>query len=139
MKNIIFYTGTATLITHELDAMSNHEWRVLPLTSWLTDEYGILIFLFAHIPLFAVLIALIASTKNSIRFRSRIGISIFLVVHGLLHATFMGNTSYEFAAVSSNVLIFGGAFLGAMHLFAESVDQHKTSRGLPKKNQGGNA
>ena len=33
-----------TLFTHELDAMLNHEWRVLPLTSWLSDEIGMIVF-----------------------------------------------------------------------------------------------
>ena len=46
MKNIIFYLAMGIMFTHELDAMPNHEWRVLPLTSWLPDEYGIIVFLF---------------------------------------------------------------------------------------------
>ena len=90
MKNIIFYLGMGTLFTHELDAMTNHEWRVLPLTSWLSDDYGMVVFLFIHVPLFAILIALVASTNHKIRIRSRLGISIFLAIHGLLHALFMG-------------------------------------------------
>ena len=125
MKNIIFYSGVATLITHELDAMSKHEWRVLPLTSWLPDEYGVLVFLFIHIPIFAILIALIASTKDLIRYRTQIGVSIFLVAHGILHTLFMENASYEFTTVSSNILIFGGAFLGLIHLFLEYLEKRK--------------
>ncbi|MEM7707118.1 MAG: DUF6713 family protein [Pseudomonadota bacterium] len=37
MKDILFYLGLALLLTHEMDAMLNHEWLVLPLTSFLTD------------------------------------------------------------------------------------------------------
>ena len=40
MKKIILYLGVGALFTHELDAMTNHEWRVLPLTSFLGEELG---------------------------------------------------------------------------------------------------
>ncbi len=125
MKNAIFYLGLGTFFTHELDAMTNHEWRVLPLTSWLPDEYGIFVFLFFHIPLFAILISMVACTNAKIRFRSRIGTSIFLIVHGLLHCLFMGKTNYEFAAPSSNILIFGGSILGAIYLVFEYFQEQK--------------
>ena len=128
MRNMFFSFGAATLITHELDAMSNHEWRVLPLTSWLPDEYGMLVFLFAHIPFFAVLLGLLASKRDHIRFLSRIGISVFLVVHGFLHALFWGNTNYEFASIASKSLIFGGALIGLIHLISEyAVAQNRNA------------
>ena len=59
-----------TLITHELDAMPNHEWQVLPLTSWMPNEIGMIVFVLIHIPLFAVLIALISSAEHKIRDRN---------------------------------------------------------------------
>ena len=43
--------------------MPNHEWLILPLTSWMTPEIGKMVFVLIHIPLFAVLIALISSQK----------------------------------------------------------------------------
>ena len=116
MKNIIFYIGMSTLFTHEIDAIINHEWRLLPLLGWLTDEYGEIVFILIHIPLFAILIALVASTNIKTRSLSRIGISIFLVIHGLLHVVFMRSTSYEFTSTLSNILIFGGALFGAAFL-----------------------
>jgi hypothetical protein len=119
MKNIVFYLGMGTFFTHELDAIQRHEWRILPLTNWLPDEYGFIVFLFSHIPLFAILIALIASTREKIRMRSRIGISIALIIHGFLHAFFMGNATYEFMTLSSTILIFGGALLGIAYLLLE--------------------
>ena len=56
MKDFFFYIGFATLETHELDAVSKHEWRVLPLTSWLSGEYELIVFLLFHIPLFSILV-----------------------------------------------------------------------------------
>lgn len=126
MKSIVFYLGIATLFTHELDAMLNHEWRVLPLTSWLPDSDGMLVFLFAHIPFFAALIALVASTNDKVRLRSRLGVGIFLVLHGLLHVLFMGNPHYEFASTQSTVLIFGGAILGIFYLVLEYTGKKPT-------------
>ncbi len=119
MKNIVFYLGIGTLFTHELDAMPNHEWRVLPLTSWLPDEIGMIIFVLIHIPLFAVLIALVSNTNDKIRIRSRLGISIFLILHSVLHALFMNHADYEFSSMLSNVLIFGGGLLGLLYLLLE--------------------
>ncbi len=127
MKKIIFYLGMGTLFTHELDAMFNHEWRILPLTSWLPEETAMLVFLFFHIPLFAGLIALVASKNDKVRIRSRIGISVFLLFHAALHALFGGNPAYEFSSLSSSILIYGGALLGAIHLVLEYKDRFANS------------
>lgn len=122
---MFFYAGMGVLFTHELDAIQRHEWRVLPLTSWLPDEYGFIVFLFFHIPLFAVLIALVASANEKIRVRTRIGIGIFLIIHALLHTLFIGNARYEFATLPSNILIFGGALLGVIYLLSEYFGKQK--------------
>jgi len=119
MKHLFFYTGLALVFTHELDAVANHEWRVLPLVNRLPDDYGFSLFLFLHIPLFAFLVALVASTNKKIRSRSRIGISLFLIIHGVLHALFIGSLNYEFTSFSSNILIFGGAVTGMAYLLME--------------------
>ncbi len=116
MKHLTFYTGLAVLFTHELDAVANREWGVLPLMNRLPEDQGFTLFLFLHIPLFATLVALAANTNEKIRIWSRTGISIFLVIHGGLHALFMGDPNYEFTSFSSNILIFGGAVTGMAHL-----------------------
>lgn len=92
IKNLIFYIGMGTFFTHELDAVQQYEWRVLPLTGWLPDEYGFMVFLLFHILLFAVLIALIASANERIRLRAKVGIGIFLIVHALLHLFYSWET-----------------------------------------------
>lgn len=116
MKNLVFYLGVGMIFTHELDAMLNKEWRVLPLTSWLSDENGQLVFLVAHIPIFAILVALISSTSAIVRARTRFGVSAFLALHGLLHAAFMMSENYEFESALSNTLIFGAAICGSIYL-----------------------
>ncbi len=126
MKNFLFYIGLGTLLTHELDAISNHEWRVLPLVRELPDEIGMLVFVVIHVPIFAGLIALIASSRPRTRALSRLGVSAFLVLHGLLHFLFLGHPVYEFSTLLSKILIFGGAGLGAMHLALECRDSRGT-------------
>jgi hypothetical protein len=120
MKDIAFYLGMGSLFTHELDAIPNHEWRGLPLLQALPDETAMVIFIAAHVPAFAILIALVASSNAGRRRISRLGISAFLVVHGLLHALSMGQASYEFSSTLSNLLIFGGAAFGALYLLLEA-------------------
>ncbi|MBZ4218942.1 MAG: hypothetical protein LAC69_01945 [Chlorobium sp.] len=51
--------------------------------------------LLAHIPLFAVLTALIASSSETIRNRTQVLISAFLVIHGVLHVVFMSQEQKE--------------------------------------------
>ena len=119
MKNLIFYLGMGALFTHEIDAIPNHEWRVLPLMRSLPDDIGMFVFVFAHVPLFALLIALVASKNDRTRTRSRLIISGFLALHGLLHALFLHHPNYEFSSLLSNTLIFGGAALGAIYLGLE--------------------
>jgi hypothetical protein len=126
MKDYFFYLGFATLATHELDAISKHEWRVLPLTNWLSDEHGFIVFLFFHIPLFAILVGLVASSNRAIRYRSRIAFSVFLIIHGVLHLLFIGHADYEFVTVYSNFLIFGGALCGLIHVILDYVDKKKS-------------
>ena len=119
MKRMIFYLGFGTLLTHELDAMLNHEWRVIPLLRTLPETSGITVFIVAHVPIFALLIALVASRDLRIRRYSRLGIALFLVAHGALHVLFQSHREYEFSGLLSNLLIFGGAALGLIYLTLE--------------------
>ena len=116
IRSIAFYLGLGALFTHEIDAIPNHEWRGMPLLGTLPDETGMWVFIAAHVPLFAILIALVASQHERIRWLSRLVISVFLVVHGLLHALSASDPTYEFSSGLSRLLIFGGAALGAVYL-----------------------
>jgi hypothetical protein len=116
LRDVVFYLGLGALFTHELDAVPNHEWRGLPLLGTLSDDTGMLVFIAAHVPLFAVMIGLVASRNERVRNLSRLVISAFLVLHASLHALSAGEPTYEFASRLSRALIFGGAALGALYL-----------------------
>ena len=124
MKQIVFYLGLAMLFTHELDAMPNHEWRILPLLGATPDDIGFQIFLLAHVPIFAVVIALVASLNARIRIRTRIVVSAFLLAHGLLHAAFGAHPLYEFSSLSSEILIYGSAILGFVYVAMEGRERY---------------
>lgn len=123
MKDVAFYLGLGSLFTHELDAVPNHEWRSLPLLHGLPDDTAMVVFVAAHVPLFAVLIALVASARPRTRTLSRLGIALFLVIHGVPHALSIGQPHYEFSSTLSNMLIFGGSAFGAVYLFLEGRDR----------------
>jgi hypothetical protein len=109
LRDVAFYLGLGSLFTHEIDAIPNHEWRGLPLLKSMSDDTAMSVFIAAHVPLFAIMIALVANKGERIRGLSRLGISAFLVVHGLLHALSEGEPTYEFSSGLSRLLIFGGA------------------------------
>jgi len=118
IKRGAFYLGLALLFTHELDAMPNHEWRVLPLLSSLSDSAGELTFILAHIPLFVIVFAGIGSLNSRTRSLTRDLASGFLIVHALLHFAFSGHPSYEFRSLMSTLLIYGAAACGLACLLA---------------------
>ena len=120
MKNIVFYLGLGLLFTHELDAMSNHEWRVLPGLASLSDSAGQMTFVVAHIPLFAILVALVASLNPKVRQKARAVVAGFLVVHTILHFLFSGHAAYEFTSTLSSVLIYGAGVCGAIYFLTRA-------------------
>jgi hypothetical protein len=112
MKNLFFYLGFATLITHELDAMMQSEWRVLLLLRSLPEQIASFTFVVMHIPLIAVLLWLTSSESPDIRHWSRIVVATFLMIHVGLHKLLENHPDYTFNSLLSLGLIYGGGLLG---------------------------
>ncbi len=108
----LFLLGYGLLATHELDAMLRAEWRVLPGLSLLDETIARPLFVWLHVPLFALLTGWIGSANADTRRRARHGVSLFLVVHAGLHLLFSGHRHYDFHGSDSSLLIFGGALCG---------------------------
>ena len=123
MKNPAFYLGLALLFTHELDSMPNHEWRVFPFLGSLSDATGEMTFLIAHIPIFALVIAFVASLNPKTRAMARDIASGFLIFHALLHYLFSVNPAYEFSSPLSSILIYGAAICGATYFVAAWLER----------------
>lgn len=120
MKSTSFYLGLALLLTHEMDSMPNHEWRVLPLLRSLSESAGEAVFIIAHVPIFALTIAYVASLNARTRKLARDIACGFFIVHALLHALFSAHPAYEFSSPLSSALIYGAAACGGVY-FAASV------------------
>ena len=125
MKSVVFYLGLALLFTHELDSMPNHEWRVMPILNSLSDSTGKAVFLLAHVPIFAVVVAYIASLDQKIRARARGIFCGFLVAHTFLHYFFSGNAAYEFTSAISLALIYGAGLCGALYFLGGYISRHE--------------
>ena len=111
-----FLLGISLLFTHELDAMTHNEWRVLPLTHWLEPAVGRVVFVVLHVPVFALVLGWLTSRLPERVVRGQFWVSVFLVVHAGLHVAFSGQPHYTFEGMLSNTLIFGAALFGAIYL-----------------------
>jgi hypothetical protein len=115
MQTLLFYLGFATLITHELDAMTQSEWRLLFILRRLPEEMASSTFVIAHIPLIAALLWLTHNESSPIQYWSRIAVATFLVVHAGLHKLLEHHPKYTFNSLLSHSLIYGGGLLGLLY------------------------
>lgn len=127
--NMLFHVGLAMLLCHELDAVMHAEWRVLPVTSWLPDDAGYVVFVLAHLPLFALLTWALTHPSGGVRNGTRLGLSAFMVVHAGLHLAFHGHAEYHFAGWLSHGLVAGAAAAGAVYLLMRW--RYRTVRASP--------
>ena len=116
MKNLLFHLGFATIITHELDAMTQSEWKLLFILRSLPEETAPSAFVIIHIPLIAALLWLINNEYQLIKKWSRIAFAAFLLIHSGLHKLLEHNPNYTFNSLLSLGLIYGGGLLGLLYL-----------------------
>ena len=129
ISRVIYFLMLAFLFTHEIDAAFRHEWRVLPITSFMPDELGREVFIWAHVPLFAII--LFASESQ----RLRIGLAAFCVIHVGLHWIFRNHPAYEFNNASSLGLILAAGVSGVAFLIVVRLEKRGrfAHRGLPQR------
>lgn len=113
--DLLYYTMVGAFFTHELDAVKRHEWRVLPLTSFLSEKIGEQVFIWLHVPLFALLLW---GGDGDPASATRLVLSVFAIVHVGLHFLLRRHPAYEFNNISSWALILLTGALGAAYLAA---------------------
>ncbi len=121
MKNLLFYLGLSTLIAHELDAMTQSEWRLLYGLRRLSEPAAASTFVALHVPLMAGILWLTTHELESVRGRSRLALSIFLVVHAGLHQRLSDHPAYTFTSPLSVSLIYGAGLLGLAYLVCVAI------------------
>jgi hypothetical protein len=106
----------AFLFTHELDAITQSEWRLLYVLRGLGDEEGRWWFVAIHVPLFWALIALTHHASAKVQGASRFGFAAFCIVHALLHWRLSNDPLSSFTTPLSWLLILAPAALGVIYL-----------------------
>jgi hypothetical protein len=114
MQKLVVHLMLALLFTHELDAMTQSEWRLLYVLRDLSDTQARWWFVALHVPLFWALIALTHHVKANVHRFSRI--AVFCLVHSLLHLRLRNDPLSTFNAPLSWSLILGAAAVGAAYL-----------------------
>jgi hypothetical protein len=113
----LFQLMLAFLFTHELDAMTQSEWRLLYVLRSLSEEQGRWWFIAIHVPLFWGLITLTHNKNKKVQHFSRLGVAVFCIVHALLHLRLSSDPLSTFNPPLSWSLIVGPAILAAVYLF----------------------
>jgi hypothetical protein len=113
--NVLFTLMLATLFTHELDAVTHSEWRLLYILRSLPDEQARTWFVAIHVPLFGALMAVSYHAKAALQRGCRIGMALFCIVHALLHIRLRDDPFYTFHSPLSWGLILCAAALGLLY------------------------
>ena len=98
----------AILLAHELDAVAQHEWRLLYVLRSLPDPVAQDAFVLLHVPLVAFLAWAGWHANAAVRTATRLGVAAFTVVHAGLHWRLSGDPLYTFHDPASVLLIYGG-------------------------------
>lgn len=113
--DLLFWLAMAFLLCHELDAVAQHEWRLLPILSGLSDEAAYPWFVLLHAPFFALLFWASGSRAPTLRRRSQLVLDGLFLVHGILHFLLRGDELAPFDTVTSQISIYGAALAGSLH------------------------
>ena len=122
IPDLIFYTGFSLLITHELDAIQRHEWRIFPFLSSLKEDIAYQIFVIAHVPLIVFLLWLMNHSSENVRYWFQVSFDIFLIIHLGLHSLLKSHKKNEFTSVLSKIIIMLMALSGLLHLILLITD-----------------
>jgi hypothetical protein len=122
-ENLLFTLGLALLFSHELDAVRQHEWRLLFVLRHMPEDTAAQAFIAIHVPFF-FLILLAVGASGEVGFWSRAVISAFLVVHAGLHWSLRDRPKCNFNSGLSRGLIYGAAFVGVLHILVSSSIIH---------------
>ena len=76
-----------------MDAVRCREWRIFPLLSLMSDKWGKIVFIVAHLPLFLIITIQLNASDNE---RFITGMSFFFIVHLFMHIVYLRHKNNEF-------------------------------------------
>lgn len=103
------------LLVHEMDAIYACEWRIFPLTAWLSDRIGYRVFTAIHLPLYVWFLGCLANPRG-ISPGFAIGLDCFALVHVGLHVLFLRHPKNQFTTWFSWMVIVGAGSAGLLDL-----------------------
>jgi hypothetical protein len=112
----VFAVMLSLTLAHELDAVAQQEWRLLPGLSLLSDATARPLFVALHVPLVVGLVVGLFASEEPVRRRTRLGFAGFMAVHVGLHATLEVPGVSSFDETLSRLFITGAGVLGALAL-----------------------
>ena len=121
MAAALYYLGLAFLFTHELDAVTHSEWRLLFGLRSLPDPTASSSFVALHVPLFFFILWLSHTSHDRLRTAVRAVVAAFFVVHAALHFRLSSHEAYEFSGALSHTLIFGAGACGIAYFAARRL------------------
>ncbi len=107
-----FLLGVTLIFLHEMDAIRCKEWRIFPRLSRLDDKKGLIIFVFAHIPLVYWILFELKNRNEDFMYY----FDLFLILHLVLHLIFLKHKKNEFKDWISWTIIIGAALCGLLDL-----------------------
>lgn len=114
LRNVALVLALSLFLVHEIDAMTHHEWRMLPILGSLNDEVARQVFVLLHIPIFfGVIWALFLASFKTIAAKI---FCALLIIHGLAHFILSGHELYSFIPPIETITVYGAALSGIVYL-----------------------
>lgn len=121
MRSLLFQLGFSTLLAHELDAMTQAEWRLLFVLRRFPDLLARNLFVTIHIPVVAILLWLTQHQSEVVRRWARTGLSSFMLIHAGLHWNLKNHPLNTFTSPLSLGLIYGAGLLGLSYVLLSEL------------------
>jgi len=115
----LYYLALAFLITHELDAVTHSEWRLLFVLRDLEEAIAAQAFVALHVPLLFAVLWYSHHTRRKIGYWTRVGVAAFLIVHMLVHFSLSGAPQYDFDGILSRILILSSGTFAGFYLISQ--------------------
>lgn len=121
IQSWIYILAFSVLNAHELDAMSQHEWRLLLVLRDLPPDLAQSAFVFLHVPLVAIILWLTFNRSSAVTSWSRRAVCAFGIIHFGLHWHLHDHPAYTFHSWLSETLIVGYGVAGLLYLLLDGV------------------
>ncbi len=123
MRNLLFQLSFSTLLAHELDAVTQSEWRLLFVLRRFPDLLARNLFVALHVPVIAILLWLTQHPSTVVRRWARTGLASFMVIHAGLHWHLRDHLLSTFTSPLSLGLIYGAGLLGFIYVVSTELPE----------------